>query len=87
MNDYQKSMLIRHGDNIITIDSTHGPNPYDFQLTTVIIIDELNQGFPCAFMFSNKIDQSAMEVLFNEIKVKIGKSMTIIPVFVLTQFF
>ena len=73
MNEYQKNLLTRYGDKIITIDSTHGLNPYDFQLTTVMIIDNLNQGFPCVFMFSNKTDKNIMEVLFNEIKLQVGQ--------------
>ena len=36
----QISMFNKYGGNIIAIDSTHGTNDYDFQLTTVMIVDE-----------------------------------------------
>ena len=72
MNPYQKEMLQRFGDKIICIDSTHGLNPYDFQLTTILVLDELNEGFPVCFMFSNRLDKEAMVVLFSKIKSSIG---------------
>lgn len=48
----QISMFNRYGNNIIAIDSTHGTNDYDFQLTTIMVVDENRQvehflwGFP-----------------------------------------
>lgn len=56
MNEVQRSLLQQFGSNIIAIDSTHGLNNYDFELTTLMIVDEFNEGFPVAFMFSNKKD-------------------------------
>ncbi|XP_074597930.1 uncharacterized protein LOC141852725 [Brevipalpus obovatus] len=46
MNDYQRFMLKKFGSNIVCIDSTHGTNAYKFQLTTLLIIDDNNHGFP-----------------------------------------
>jgi hypothetical protein len=34
---------------------------YDFELTTIMVIDEFGQGFPVAFMFSNKKDTHIYE--------------------------
>lgn len=56
MNQSQQNMLEKFGSNIICIDSTHGLNSYDFQLTTILIIDEYAEGFPAACMFSNRED-------------------------------
>ena len=36
----QICMFNKYGSNIIAIDSTHGTNDYDFQLTTVMVVDE-----------------------------------------------
>ena len=36
------------------IDSTHGTNAYDYQLTTLTTVDEHAQGFPFAFCFSSQ---------------------------------
>ena len=43
-------------DNIICIDDTHGTSPYDFYLTTLIIVDELGEGYPTAWYLSNRTD-------------------------------
>lgn len=57
-------MLIRFGPNVISIDGTHGLNKYEFELTTVMVTDEFGQGFPPAFMFSNKKDTHIYNILF-----------------------
>lgn len=36
----QISMFNQFGGNIIAIDSTHGTNDYNFQLTTIMMVDE-----------------------------------------------
>lgn len=56
MNQSQQHMLRTFGSNIIAIDSTHGLNPYNFELTTLLVIDEHDEGFPCVCMFSNRQD-------------------------------
>ena len=48
MNRSQLLMLKKFGSNIISIDSTHGLNQYDFELTTLMIVDEYGKGFPVA---------------------------------------
>nr|CAH7725069.1 unnamed protein product [Callosobruchus chinensis] len=56
MNKSQEFMLKNYGGNIITVDSTHGLNPYDFELTTLLVLDEFGEGFPTACMFTNRKD-------------------------------
>lgn len=34
----------------------HGLNNYDFELTTIMVVDEFGEGVPVAFMFSNRKD-------------------------------
>ncbi|XP_053204258.1 uncharacterized protein LOC128390789 [Panonychus citri] len=36
----QRFMLEKYGGNVIAMDSTHGTNDYDFQLTTIMVVDE-----------------------------------------------
>ena len=36
----QRFILERFGGDVIAIDSTHGTNDYDFQLTTIMVVDE-----------------------------------------------
>lgn len=45
MNDTQHEMLENFRDKSVCMDSTHGLNSYGFELTTLLVLDELNQGF------------------------------------------
>jgi len=56
----------------VAMDSTHGTNAYDFQLTTVMFIDEYGEGFPGVFCFSNRTDESAMCAFLEVCKENIG---------------
>ena len=40
MNESQRYMLKKYGERVICIDSTHGTNQYDYQLTTLMVIDD-----------------------------------------------
>jgi len=44
----------------VAMDSTHGTNAYDFQLTTLMLVDDHGEGFPSAFCFSNRVDELVM---------------------------
>nr|CAH7737448.1 unnamed protein product [Callosobruchus chinensis] len=68
MNKSQEFMLKNYGGNIITVDSTHGLNPYDFELTTLLVLDEFGEGFPTACMFTNRKDTLVNEIFFSLIK-------------------
>lgn len=45
MNKSQHVMLEQFGENIICTDSTHGFNKYDFELTTLLLVNEYFEGF------------------------------------------
>nr|CAH7758959.1 unnamed protein product [Callosobruchus chinensis] len=72
MNKSQEFMLKNYGGNIITVDSTHGLNPYDFELTTLLVLDEFGEGFPTACMFTNRKDTLVNEIFFSLIKNQVG---------------
>lgn len=72
MTKYQEDLLTKFGTEKILIDSTHGTTEYDFQLTTLMTVDEFGAGIPGAFCISNRIDSSAMAVFFRAIKEKTG---------------
>ncbi|KAJ8929042.1 hypothetical protein NQ314_018311 [Rhamnusium bicolor] len=70
-NHSQEYMLKTFGKNTVCVDSTHGLNGYDFELTTVMIIDEFGEGFPGACMFTNRKD-TLHEFFFEQIQLKTG---------------
>lgn len=56
----------------VCLDSTHGMNSYDFQLTTLMAIDEHGEGYPVAFCYSNHVDECAMRIFLQVVKDAIG---------------
>jgi len=73
MNNYQQSMLEKYGHDVICIDETHGMNSYHFNLTTLLVLDDMREGFPCAFMISNRIDEAVLTIFYSKIKSLTGQ--------------
>lgn len=71
MTQSQRHMWNRYGQNVVAIDSRHGVNGYDFQLTTVMVLDDLDRGYPVCFMFSNKINESMIQVMYKFMKLNV----------------
>ena len=63
MNEAQCETLKKFGSDCICVDKTHGINNYDFKLTTVLVLVEMKQRFPCAFILSNRTDTSVIEII------------------------
>jgi len=57
------------------MESTHGLNAYDFQLTTLLAIDEHGEGFPIAFCYSSHVDEWRMTVFLQVVKEALGYSL------------
>lgn len=73
MNEAQSEILKKFGRDTLCIDGTHGLNQYDFQLVTLMVIDEFRQGFPCTFVISNRCDSLISRLLFIKIKERVGE--------------
>lgn len=56
----------------VCIDGTHGLNAYNFVLVAQLIIDEINEGFPCAYLFANRVDEDTFSIFFKHIKNAVG---------------
>lgn len=72
MKKTQKAMLEKFGSFTFYVDSTHGTNAYDFHLTTLMVADEHGEGYPVAFMFSNKEDKHVMGLFFRTLREAMG---------------
>lgn len=68
----QQNILENIANNIICVDSTHGLNSYDFEMTTLLVVDEYGEGFPGSCMYSNRKDTYTFKVFFEKIKEKCG---------------
>lgn len=72
LTEAQKAVLHKFSNGKLCIDSTHGTNQYNFNLTTIVVIDEFGEGYPAAFCISTKIDEVHMKVFFSKIREVIG---------------
>uniref|UniRef100_A0A2S2QF98 ZSWIM1/3 RNaseH-like domain-containing protein n=1 Tax=Sipha flava TaxID=143950 RepID=A0A2S2QF98_9HEMI len=72
MTQFQSELFLKFGNDKICIDGTHGLNGYNFQLYSLVVVDEYGNGFPVAFCFSNKSDTALFKHYFQCIKNAIG---------------
>lgn len=49
-------LLQKFSSNIICTDNIYSLNSYDFELVTLMIVDEFGEGFPILCKFSNRKD-------------------------------
>ncbi|XP_065208546.1 uncharacterized protein LOC135837263 [Planococcus citri] len=71
MNAAQSELLKKFGSDVIAIDGTHGMG-HDFELFSIIVLDELRQGLLCAFMITNRKDEKIFEFFYNNVKSRVG---------------
>ncbi|GFT58253.1 uncharacterized protein NPIL_273371 [Nephila pilipes] len=74
MNSCQREMLSFYGNDTICLDFTHGMNAYGFDLATILVLDDKREGFPAAFILSNRQDSKALSVAFAAIKEHVNIS-------------
>ena len=49
--EFQRDMMVKFGNNI---DTTHGTNMYDFNLLTLMVMDEFGEGLPVLWAICNR---------------------------------
>lgn len=75
MNEGQKEVLDKYGDDCVCVDGTHGLNKYDFQLHTQLVIDDVREGFPCAFLIASRANEDILELFFCLITAKLERKL------------
>ena len=70
--EFQRDMMRQFGSLTMCIDTTHGTNMYDFNLLTLLVLDEYNEGVPVAWMISNRQDSLILVEFFKAVKEKTG---------------
>ena len=63
---------MKYGKVCVCMDATHGTNMYDFNLITVLIIDEFGEGIPVAWAVSNREDVTLLVQFLRSIKNRTG---------------
>ncbi|XP_050300050.1 uncharacterized protein LOC126738662 isoform X2 [Anthonomus grandis grandis] len=73
MTNCQGEMLKKFGiGGIICMDATHGTNPYDFKLVSILVVDDFGEGFPVAYLFSNREDYVVLKYFVTAVKESVG---------------
>lgn len=68
MNQSQKELFNLYGNYVVCVDFTHGVNAHQFDLTTLLVLDDKREGLPAAFILSNRQNAVALEIAFGAIK-------------------
>ncbi|GFR30643.1 MULE domain-containing protein [Trichonephila clavata] len=76
MTNFQKEIITKYGKDKICIDGTHRLNSYDFNLYSVLVVDEHKNGIPVPFCFSNRRSEDVFKIYFSAIKNAVGKVET-----------
>lgn len=75
MNDKQQQSLLdamKSPTSILCSDATHGTSKYEIKLITLMTINSFGSGIPCAFLFSNREDETVLKYFFQGIKSRTG---------------
>ena len=68
----QLEMFKQGAQKIYSIDSTHSTNKYEFPLTTIMVPDEFNRGYPVGWLISNHADEVTLRPFFRRNKEKMS---------------
>nr|XP_046913776.1 uncharacterized protein LOC124494611 [Dermatophagoides farinae] len=69
----QKDMM-KENSEIISIDSTHDSSIKGLILTTIMCLDKMKVGYPCAFLLSNRVNYKFISFYFQKIKINLGQN-------------
>lgn len=70
--EFQRDMFRKFGNTTICMDSTHGTNMYNFNLVTVVVVDDYGEGIPVAWCLSNRMDTLILCEFLKEVKSRTG---------------
>lgn len=73
MTNAQEEILKKFGNDCICMDGTHGLNKYNFEVVTLMVLDDMRQGFPCAFFICSRIDSQTIATFLASVKDKVGE--------------
>ncbi|CAB0008236.1 unnamed protein product [Nesidiocoris tenuis] len=71
-NDMQVEFMKTYGHQVVGLDRIHGRSKSDYELVSVLVIDELLQCLPCAFLLSNRIDDVVIQIFVSTLSRYIG---------------
>ena len=70
--EYQHDMMLKYGNKVICLDDTHGTNVYDFNLITVLVVDDHGEGIPVAWALANQVDAAMLREFLKPLRARVG---------------
>ena len=70
--EFQSDMLCRHGQKGVCMDATYRINDYDFNLITLMVLDDFQEGIPVMWALSNREDKTVLVTTLSAIKEQCG---------------
>lgn len=72
MTNAQADIFNKFASDFICVDFTRGGEESELEMTTLMVLDDMRQGFPCAFFISNRTDEESIEMFFRAVKIQAG---------------
>ncbi|XP_077503829.1 uncharacterized protein LOC144114150 [Amblyomma americanum] len=72
MTEPQEELLKVLGTGTVCVDSTHGTTGYQFELVTVLVLDEYGAGLPMAYFICSTINEKTLSAFFESLKSSTG---------------
>ena len=66
----------KYGTKAILMDATHGTTQYDFQLISIVVIDDYEEGLPVAWAVSNREDVTFLVQFLKAVRTQVGQCQT-----------
>ena len=74
--EFQRDAMMQYGSKVILMDATHGTTQYDFQLISILVIDDFGEGLPVAWAISNREDVTLLVQFLKAVHTRVGNIET-----------
>lgn len=72
MDETYANYLRLYGDKVIAMANTRMKNLHDFNLHTLLVLDNEEEGLPIAFLISNRNDRAVVDIFISCIRDRVG---------------
>ena len=78
--EFQRDVLQKWGNDTICTDTTYNTNAYDFNLITLLVLDDFGEGIPVAWEIANREDVCMIVEILKVIRERTGPLTTVVYV-------
>ena len=70
--EFQRDMFCKYAHNVVCMDATYKTNDYEFNLITLMVLDDYQEGIPTLWALSNREDKSVLLYILEALKERCG---------------